>query len=538
MRRFNLPRTSYNLPNLAATVWKPFMEKHIDFAPLPAGGERALLLAIDDLALPLRNNLCIYLSKPAIRPEPVLLPESVDSNAPDNLAAHFYGTVLQDDGRFRMWYYACHWGLNLDWPPELKRQLVKSTGDLFMGPLCYAESDDGITWHKPALGQVLFKGSRENNAIALPHAIVACATLIKDEADPDPARRYKMIYEFFPENSDPPLEGIGEGPTCARAISADGITWTVLDTPYPLDFIEHSSFYKHDGKFIINSQNINMQIPGEGGTMRGRQGYARFSFDYDNWMPAYVESFLTPEPRDPSLRGINGTYDQVHLGVGATSFGNVCVGLYGLWHNNHFHEGFSRISCDLGLVISNDGLHFREPVKDHIFIAKEDSPASDLPGEKYNTNLCQANGIINVGDETRIYHGRWRNAEKIENYSACVALATLPRDRWGSLGLFHYVDTGFVYTAPVSLAAGCKLALNVDAASAITVEVTDEQCHPIAGLSGEDAGKVAGEGGLDCAVNWPGGSLDALSGQVVRFKVSLQRTDGNEPRLYAMMLER
>ena len=40
----------------------------------------------------------------------------------------------------------------------------------YAGPICYAESDGGITWTKPALGQVLFNGSRANNALAIPLA--------------------------------------------------------------------------------------------------------------------------------------------------------------------------------------------------------------------------------------------------------------------------------------------------------------------------------------------------------------------------------
>ena len=53
----------------------------------------AVLLAIDDLSLPLRKDVCLYLSKPKVRPEPVLAPSPLESNAPDNLAAHFYGTA-------------------------------------------------------------------------------------------------------------------------------------------------------------------------------------------------------------------------------------------------------------------------------------------------------------------------------------------------------------------------------------------------------------------------------------------------------------
>src|SRR5688572_12759639 len=65
----------------------------------------ALLLAIDDVLLPLRDSLCYYLSRPSIRRQPVIEPSLTNKTAPDHLAAHFYGSVLAEAGKFRMWYY-------------------------------------------------------------------------------------------------------------------------------------------------------------------------------------------------------------------------------------------------------------------------------------------------------------------------------------------------------------------------------------------------------------------------------------------------
>ena len=117
--------------------------------------DKATLLAIDNYALPLRKDLCYYLSKPTVRPEPVLSPSRDNPHATDYVATHFYGTVLQDGGKFRMWYYSAGW-------------VAKPGETIQEGPICYAESDDGIRWTKPNLGQVEYKGSRDNNAIALP----------------------------------------------------------------------------------------------------------------------------------------------------------------------------------------------------------------------------------------------------------------------------------------------------------------------------------------------------------------------------------
>jgi len=496
----------------------------------------ALLLAIDDASLPVKENLCYYLSKPTVRGEPVLMPGPRDSNAPDNIAAMFYGTVLHDGGRFRLWYYACHWGMNPDWPPDIARQFAKYKCPLFQGPTCYAESEDGIRWTKPKLEQVMFKGSKDNNAIALPHGLTAGVCVIKDDDDPEPSRRYKMVYETFPRYSDPPLEGAGRMSTVVTAVSPDGLRWKMTGIPYVDHFMEQSSFYKHDGKYIVSYQAGDAwgSHYSEGGHAAARCGLVRYSHDFDHWVPGYVESLALPEPRDPKARGTLGSYDQNHLGVGAASFGNVCVGVYGLWHNA---PAFHDISCDFGLAVSNDGLVFREPVKGHIFLASTDSPATQMPGRRHHTNLCQANGILNVGGETRIYHGRWRNVgdKELENYHGETALATLPRDRWGALGLFPKRDEGWVCTAPFPAPRnGLAASLNADGVSAMSVELADDWFHLIPEFSGTNAAKLKEDSGLDVPVNWQTGRLAGLAGKSVRLKITLKKRGTVDPRLFAI----
>lgn len=512
-----------------------------------------VLLSIDDVSLPLRKNLGLYLSRPRVRPEPVLTPGAFGSGAPDDSAAHFYGTVLWDGGTFRMWYYACHYGKNPDWPPEMMQQVARSPGwfhgecPLFQGPLCYAESDDGIRWNKPALGQVLFKGSRANNALDLPHTVVSGATVIKDEDDPDSTRRYKMVYQFFPDQTDPIIEAYGTLPSIALAVSPDGIRWTPAGIPFRNQFVEHSSFIKHNGHYIVHYQVMDTWagVYSEGGSPCGRTGVARISPDFCHWPDVIAEAFALPEPTDPLQRGSGKPYDQVHLGVGAASFGNVCVGLFGLWHDADNAHAFDRISCDFGLLVSNDGIHFREPVKGYRFLRREDSPVTPVPGYDFNTILCQGNGILNVGDETRIYHGRWRNVgghevdETLKYYSAEVALATIPRDRWGALGLNPGTNEGAVWTAPILWPEGpCEVTLNADGATAMRVEVTDEQFNPLPYLQGDSAGKATGDG-CDCPVTFQGRDLARLAGKTVRLRVLIQRSGhAPESRLYAVYVRR
>ena len=507
---------------------------------------QALLLSIDDESLPLRENLVAYLSKPTARKEPVLSPDKDDYTAPDQVASHFYGTVIQDNGKFRMWYYS----VGMKDPGDARKADVKN---LTQGPVCYAESDDGINWTKPKLGQMEFHGSKNNNAIALPDELIESVHVIKDEEDPDPKRRYKMVYN--PHN--------GTTWVIRTATSADGIHWQAAPDFGIGKFLETASFYKFNGLFVTHGQRL---LFSEGGNKGGRQGHVVISSDFDHWLPGSVPAFALPEPAEPTQRGQTLPYDQVHLGVGATSFGNVCVGLYGIWHNEPGDEssqkrwgwfGYGKISCDLGLVISNNGLRFREPVKGHVYISRHDAPSTPVPGKKYPTALTQSgNGIINVGDETRIYFGRWLNADYGMGYHGEVALAVLPRDRWGALGLYPAPanngagfggtprtpagvapDSGFVWSTAVTLPAdGCKVVLNADHASQMNVEISDEKFGLLPDYSGTKAGKSATAGGLDCAVAWSQQDLRALAGKTVRFKVNLTRAADAEPRLFAIYL--
>ncbi len=484
---------------------------------------RAVLFAIDDFLLPLRRNLCYYLSRPKVRKEPILAPRQGKLEALDSVSADFYGTVLFDEGKFRMWYMANHLT-----PTEQEMMTVGIPSN----HLCYAESKDGIHWNRPSLGQVLFEGSRANNALHIPDASLWGPVLLKDQSEPDPQRRYKLVYETV----DRTRKNLA---TVRTATSADGIQWTV-NPDFPIDaFLEQASFYKYDGLYIINAHTGGSSWRSEGGGELGRQGVAWVSTDFNHWLQEAVESFFLPEPPNPQERGYTKPYDQVHLGVGAASFGNVLVGLYCLWHEGTAPGesfGWGKTSGDFGLVVSNDGLHFREPVKGHVYLAAEESASTPIKGAEYPTILCQANGILNVGDETRIYHGRWLNSKS--PWYGEIALATLPRDRWGALGLFPDQPEGSVWSAPITLPQGpCHIALNATDVRGMRVEVSDDRFHLLPDFSGGQSGTTQAGEGLDCQVTWTKQDLSALSGRTVRIRVHLKkRDDSPNPKLYAVYL--
>jgi hypothetical protein len=272
--------------------------------------------------------------------------------------------------------------------------------------------------------------------------------------------------------------------------------------------------------------------------MAGRQGLAWFSPDFVRWLPQFGEAFLLPEPANPNDRGHARAYTQVHLGVGAVSLGNVLVGLYGRWHarpqpGDWFGNGTTY--GDLGLVVSNDGQHFREPVKGHVFLNRHQSPASISPDVRSEEVVTQSgNGILNVGAETWIYHGRWMNTEKDEDYYAEIGLATLRRDGWGALGLFPRAAEGSVWSAPVRLGGKAnQVNLNGQGMAGIRVEIADERFNLYPEYSGANAG-VAAADGLDSPVDWPKAGLDSLANRRVRLRIRLTGGRPAEPRLYAV----
>ena len=328
---------------VCASWYSPALAKANELASVGRqDDESVVLFAIDEQSIPLRDNLALYLTKPTVRPDAVVTPERNNPNAPDQLAAHFYGTVLHDEGKFRMWYYGAHRAGG--------RWKIK-------GQPCYAESDDGIHWVKPKLGQVEIHRSKENNGIALVREDTQGITLIKDESDADAARRYKMVFQYMPRDY----------PTLRTAVSADGLNWTTLSDLPARQFREQASFFKHDGRYIVCGHTTSSDVLGNS---RGRQGFAWVSSSFDQWPIEQAESFLLPEPRPARGDRWKQRFDQVHLGVGAASFGNIAIGLYGRWHERGWGEGGT--SCDLCLVISNDGIHFREPVAGSQFIGADE----------------------------------------------------------------------------------------------------------------------------------------------------------------------
>ena len=173
--------------------------------------------------------------RPEIHPEPVLTPDTFA----DGKGVTIYGSVLSDGGKLRMWYHAM--------PPDYWDPAVAPSigwGPDWGGVLCYAESDDGFEWRKPALGLYQWQGEADTNIVfgrelAGESGVHGESVFIDPQA---PAHeRFKAIYmgtvssdvvrrwvREHPERVDP-WSSVYPDRAMFVATSPDGIRWT----PHP-----------------------------------------------------------------------------------------------------------------------------------------------------------------------------------------------------------------------------------------------------------------------------------------------------------------
>jgi hypothetical protein len=167
------------------------------------------------------------------------------------------------------------------------------------------------------------------------------------------------------------------------------------------------------------------------------------------------------------------------MGMGLWNRGNVMVGLQGMWqdaeqkpaNSEYWNEG---VNVDLGLVISNDGIHFREPVPNFKIIERGE------PGAWDDTALLQGHAFVNHGDKTMIWYSHWDTSGKLKTME--IGLATLRRDGFGYLSAQEEDNDSEFITDFFELDENETIHLNVSGISPdapLTVELLDRRAQPI-----------------------------------------------------------
>lgn len=492
------------------------------------------MFAFDDHTIPWQHNLKLTLVQATKHPEnPVL--RTGPEGAPDHGHAILYGSVIKVGDKFRMWYLGM-----------IQREIEKGQAPGWWRPMCYAESTDGVHWTKPELGLVDLNGNTKNNICLIESDPFSLSrvndylSVIYEPEDPDPQRRYKVAYI-----AHMPIDEVKGGRSniganekrwgaMVCATSADGLKWKVVgDRPANAtgERFEVSALYRFGGYYYATGQLITPWAWLPDGRDIGRIMQAYRSPDFVHWSQAKAFSYARPIQWTQSEKPMEA--EQMHMGASLWDRSNILVGLTGMWHHGPKERPkganyFWGMRVDLGLLVSNDGIHFREPVPDFKMIPRgEDGKDWD------SVSLLQGQAFANVGDQTYAWYSHWDNEGQFRNME--IGLAMWRRDGFGYLSRKEDDNDAELITAPFTVGKSGTLSCNVDGITGdapLTIEVLDAQSQPLPDFSGENAAKLTSSG-LRTEVVWPKSKVPALPiGQSVVVRLKLPAN--SQARIYAL----
>jgi len=390
--------------------------------------------------------------------------------------AGIYGTVLRDEksGRFRMWY-----------------NVYKET--------CYAESPDGINWHKPELGLV-----GQTNKINL--FDFHSPSFILDEKETDPAKRYKAIgsKEDFSKEEINKLKAKFNSPEwytrrhayCA-AYSADGLRWEMYPDPILLGMdtitLAQNPF---TGEYLAFHKQT--QDP----RSFGRQVFLSTSKDMLSWSPTEL-AMATDEIDHKEARKLEGgTHSEIY-NMSAFCYAGQWLGLITIFKcigeplvNGKAKAGQKGV-IDVQLVHSRDGRTWSR--------CSDRSPV--IPAGPYDYDKGMVFGVCNtpvfVGDEMWMYYSASTDIHCGDSPGKKVSIARAAWRLDGMVSLQAGEEEGVIETTPF-IPEGDRLVVNADVSQGqLWVEVLDEGGQPIPRYRKENCTSLKGSG-ISQPVAWKG----------------------------------
>jgi len=371
------------------------------------------------------------------------------------------------DGLFKMWYM----------------------GGLLRGT-CYAASEDGTHWSKPALdvrkGTNLVQGDPRDSS-----------TVWLDLEEPDPRRRFKMFRSYLYRGKF----------VLSAHFSADGIHWGEVAVRTGPCGDRTTVFWNPFRKVWVYS------LRNGGGPRLRRYRESRELLTGPRWEhidepPLWIGADrLDPERADLKVRPELYNLD-------AVAYESLLLGLFTIWRGQPADRAKPN---DIVLGYSRDGWHWSRPDR------RAFCPVSDQPGTWNYSNAQSAGGCcLVVGDRLYFYvSGRAGVAGGPGSGRCSCGLAVLRRDGFASMDAG--VAEGTLTTRPVRF-RGRHLFVNADcAAGELRVEVLDGRGRTVAPFSRQNCRPVRADATLQ-RVRWKGaGDLAALAGKAVRFRFALTR---------------
>ncbi len=422
----------------------------------------------------------------------------------------FYGTVLHDGQKFRMWYHPWAYAV------------------------AYAESNDGLHWRKPALNMYDFSVERakretggeffprqgaptdwhgkQNNIIGFFGDGFTC---FLDPHETDPDHRYKACYGHIPK-------------ICATLVhSPDGIHWTPYNQGEPVTSRASDTYNQllWDEQAKTYRLLTRTDFGRDGSEIRGTRVMVNpdVKADPTAWKTVRQWCFDREGPDEFRRRQIYGMTDWIYEGI---HFGLLMVYQ---WPDEtpgqpprltsddvDHHKRHDRDVIDFFIATCRDGANWDL----HWVYADEPFVPRGPDGSFDKDMLVQCSNIVTHQDKHWIYYTGYRERHWRIPRQPAIGLATLPLDRF--VGLQASQETGTITTVPFEL-AGEHLTLNAEAPHGeVTVAVLDAGGQPIEGFSANDCLRLKDVDDLRMPVRWQGSHrLAELKGRTIRLQFTL-----------------
>jgi len=467
-------------------------------------GSRRELMVDDYLIEELRGGAELRLHHPT--PQDVAL--LTDAPWEGNMCG--YVTVLEDEGRYRMYYKGWHGRVSKDKFEQIRGLYI-----------CLAESDDGIRWTRPELGLFEAGGSTANNIVWM------------GEGDDERGTHgFAPFKDTNPEcKPDARYKAVGAGRFAKKGglfalASPDGVHWSMLQEEPVIT----------EGAF--DSQNLAFWDP-----VRGQyRAYVRdfdegcrgirtcTSDDFIHWTRPEWLQYPGASAEQLYTNQILPYYRAPHVFVG--------------FPTRYVERKWSRAiellpELEHRRLRSSASERYGAALSDGLFMSSRDGRTFKRWGEAFLRPGPQVEGNWTYGDN-------YQNWGLIETESA---LPGAPRElslyasehywrgestifRRHTLRVDGFVSAqaplagGEVLTKPLTF-EGSRLVLNfaASAAGSVLVEILDEAGAPIEGFALGDGVEMLGDD-LERTVEWAGGTdVGPLAGRPVRLRFALKDAD-------------
>ena len=320
-------------------------------------------------------------------------------------------------------------------------EMFYGTYSLEEGPrTCYATSRDGIRWERPTLGLVEYSGSKQNNILLVPEGTkdAMLHSIYRDPEDPNPARRYKMLYfDFFAGSKTIAL---------GAAFSADGLVWSKhRGNPVYEDTGDTGSILnvKVGGKFVFFHK---ARLP-------VRSVRRIESADFVHW--AGERMVLYPDELDAA--------DCEFYGMSAFEYEGIYLGLIWVYHT--YPD-----TLDMQLAWSRDSVSWQRAAARRIFMPRGRSPEAWDRYQIYPGAYPVVRSAGPGGAEIWLYYEGWNGPHNQEARQGKIGLAKIRPQ--GFVFLDASDEEAVVETRPLEY-AGKDLLVSADirAGGGITVRV-------------------------------------------------------------------